>query len=80
MLNGGDYMLLTDLKLRRTHKYLDQYVSYAQVKGYTLEMREINPIHMISTSEIKVSCVIDEEHIREAVQVLHQKFGLDKIE
>lgn len=37
-------------------------------------------IHMISTSEIKVSCVIDEEHIREAVQVLHQKFGLDKIE
>ncbi|MGB4303034.1 MAG: aspartate kinase [Syntrophomonadaceae bacterium] len=37
-------------------------------------------IHMISTSEIKVSCVIDEDRIQEAVQVLHKKFGLDKIE
>lgn len=34
-------------------------------------------IHMISTSEIKVSCVIDEERIKEAVQILHDKFGLD---
>ena len=37
-------------------------------------------IHMISTSEIKVSCVIDEERIKEAVQILHDKFGLDKIQ
>lgn len=37
-------------------------------------------IHMISTSEIKISCVIDEDRIQEAVQVLHKKFGLDNIE
>lgn len=37
-------------------------------------------IHMISTSEIKVSCVIDEERIEEAVQILHKKFGLDNID
>ncbi len=35
-------------------------------------------IHMISTSEIKVSCVIDEEHLTRAMQSLHSRFGLDK--
>lgn len=38
---------------------------------------EIN-IHMISTSEIKVSCIIDEEHLTRAMQSLHRHFGLDK--
>lgn len=37
-------------------------------------------IHMISTSEIKVSCVIDEEETEKAVRVLHKKFELDGIE
>ncbi|MBO8159567.1 aspartate kinase [Thermosyntropha sp.] len=37
-------------------------------------------IHMISTSEIKVSCVIDEKELEKAVRVLHKKFELDKIE
>jgi aspartate kinase len=37
-------------------------------------------IHMISTSEIKVSCLIDEAHAQRAVKALHQKFQLDKIE
>lgn len=37
-------------------------------------------IHMISTSEIKVSCVVDEDRIQDAVRVLHKKFNLDKIE
>ena len=37
-------------------------------------------IHMISTSEIRVSCVIDECHINEAIKALHRKFELDKIE
>lgn len=35
-------------------------------------------IHMISTSEIKISCIIDEEHLTRAVQALHTRFGLDK--
>lgn len=37
-------------------------------------------IHMISTSEIKVSCIINEEEINNAVQVLHDKFRLDEID
>lgn len=36
-------------------------------------------IEMISTSEIKVSCIIEESKIEAAVNVLHKKFELDKI-
>jgi len=34
-------------------------------------------IEMISTSEIRITCIIQAERVREAVQVLHQAFGLD---
>lgn len=34
-------------------------------------------IHMISTSEIKVSCVIDKEETEKAVKAVHKKFNLD---
>jgi aspartate kinase len=34
-------------------------------------------IKMVSTSEIKVSCVVDKEAAHQAVQVLHAAFGLD---
>ena len=34
-------------------------------------------IMMISTSEIKISCIIEEKHTELAVQVLHRAFGLD---
>jgi aspartate kinase len=37
-------------------------------------------IQMISTSEIKVSCIIDSKYTELAVRVLHQAFGLDKKE
>lgn len=43
----------------------------------TLADENIN-IHMISTSEIKVSCVIDDKYTELAVRVLHQAFGLEK--
>jgi len=33
-------------------------------------------IEMISTSEIKISCVIGEEHMEKAVRAIHKKFGL----
>lgn len=36
-------------------------------------------IHMISTSEIKVSCIIDESKVETAVRTLHKKFKLDKL-
>lgn len=35
-------------------------------------------IQMIATSEIKVSCAIDEKDLEKAVKVLHSGFGLDK--
>ncbi|HDI51588.1 aspartate kinase [candidate division KSB1 bacterium] len=43
----------------------------------TLSEENIN-IQMISTSEIKISCVIEENAVQRAVQALHRKFELDK--
>ena len=34
-------------------------------------------IMMISTSEIKISCVIEEKHVESAVKLLHREFGLE---
>ncbi|GAW93248.1 aspartate kinase [Calderihabitans maritimus] len=41
-----------------------------------LAEEDIN-IQMISTSEIKVSCIIDAQEIQKAVLALHKKFGLE---
>ena len=35
-------------------------------------------IQMISTSEIKISCIIDPADAQKAVQVIHSKFGLEE--
>jgi aspartate kinase len=35
-------------------------------------------IEMISTSEIKISCVVNKKHGEEAVRAIHDKFGLGK--
>jgi len=43
----------------------------------TLARENIN-LKMISTSEIKISCVIDEKYTELAVRVLHDAFELDK--
>ncbi len=37
-------------------------------------------IQMISTSEIKISCVVDEKYTELAVRILHESFKLDQIE
>ena len=37
-------------------------------------------IRMVSTSEIKISVVIDEKFMELAVRALHTAFGLDKAE
>jgi aspartate kinase len=42
----------------------------------TLANHAVN-IEMISTSAIRISCVVDEEQVERAVQVLHTAFGLD---
>ena len=42
-----------------------------------LRLNKIN-IEMISTSEIKISCVIQRRNAKKAVQALHRAFGLSK--
>jgi len=42
-----------------------------------LSSKNIN-IQVISTSEIKISVLVDEQNTKEAVQVIHQVFELDK--
>jgi len=39
--------------------------------------RENINIMMISTSEIRISCIIEEKYTELAVRVLHTAFGLD---
>jgi aspartate kinase len=48
----------------------------AAVMFNTLSRENIN-IMMISTSEIRISCVIEEKYAELAVRVLHTAFGLD---
>jgi aspartate kinase len=48
-------------------------------KMFSVLSREGVNIEMISTSEIKVSCVIDDKYTELAVRVLHKAFDLDKI-
>jgi aspartate kinase len=43
----------------------------------TLAKEGIN-ILMITTSEIKVSCIIEEKYLELAVRALHTAFGLDQ--
>ena len=42
-----------------------------------LASKKIN-IDMISTSEIKISCVIDKKHAEKAIRAVHKAFGLGK--
>jgi len=37
------------------------------------------PIHNITTSEIKISCIVGKEHAQRALAIAHEAFGLDKI-
>ncbi len=45
----------------------------------TLANENIN-ILLISTSEIRISCIVSEKHVELAVRALHTAFGLDKTE
>jgi len=46
-------------------------------KMFEVLSREGVNIQMISTSEIKISCVIDEKYVELAIRSLHAAFGLD---
>ena len=47
-------------------------------KMFSALAKENINIMMISTSEIRISCIIEEKYTELAVQVLHTAFGLDK--
>ena len=53
------------------------HAGVAQTMFQTLAEKGIN-IHVISTSEIKISVLIDEEYQELAVRALHTAYGLDK--
>ena len=46
-------------------------------KMFEVLSREGVNIMMISTSEIKISCVIEEKYLELAMRALHTAFGLD---
>ncbi|HEY0876829.1 MAG TPA: ACT domain-containing protein, partial [Zeimonas sp.] len=52
-------------------------VGVASLMFRTLSEEGIN-IQMISTSEIKISVVIEDKYMELAVRALHKAFGLDK--
>ena len=47
-------------------------------KMFSVLARENINIRLISTSEIRISCIIEEKYAELAVRVLHTAFGLDK--
>ena len=53
------------------------HVGVASKMFHTLAEEGIN-IQMISTSEIKITVVIDEKYLELAVRVLHQTFDLEQ--
>ncbi|MDY6835987.1 MAG: aspartate kinase [Chloroflexota bacterium] len=52
---------------------------YASRMFRVLYDSEIN-IQLITTSEIRITCIIDEDKVPAAVQALHQAFELDKVD
>jgi len=72
--------VLTDENIAKVSIVGAGMVSHAGVasKMFTALANENINILMISTSEIKISCVVDAKYGELAVRVLHQAFGLDK--
>jgi aspartate kinase len=48
-------------------------------KMFEVLSREGVNIMMISTSEIKISCVVEEKYLELAMRALHTAFGLDRV-
>lgn len=50
---------------------------YAARMFTTLSEKNIN-IHLITTSEIRITCIVDDDRVSEAVRALHRAFELEK--
>jgi aspartate kinase len=72
--------VLTDENIAKVSIVGAGMVSHAGVasKMFTALAKENINILMISTSEIKVSCVVEAKYGELAARVLHQAFGLDR--
>jgi aspartate kinase len=70
----------TDLNLSKVSVVGIGMRSHAGVAAAMFEVLGKNGINieMISTSEIKISCVVKRKDVEKAVRLLHQKFGLGK--
>jgi aspartate kinase len=79
-LCGGDRLRATEqiAKVSIVGAGMRSHAGVAQRCFQLLADEGIN-IAMISTSEIKISCVIDAKYAELAVRVLHDGFGLDKL-
>jgi aspartate kinase len=49
-------------------------------KFFDVLARHQVPIHLVTTSEIKISAVIDQKHLSAAAQALHHEFSLDRVD
>ena len=65
------------VKISVTGVGMKSHAGVASVMFRTLAERGIN-IHNISTSEIKISVLIDSPYAELAVRALHQAYGLDR--
>lgn len=72
--------VITDSKIAKVSAIGVGMRSHAGVASrmFNCLAREGVNIQMISTSEIKVSCVVDEKYTELAVRALHEEFELDK--
>lgn len=77
--NTNKYQLLTDAKVAKISIVgigMRSHVGVASLMFRTLSEEGIN-IQMISTSEIKISIIIDDKYVELAVRSLHKAFGLN---
>jgi len=77
---GAEEVLMADdiAKVSVIGVGMKNHAGVAATMFSTLAAENIN-IRLISTSEIRISCVIDDRYAELAVRVLHQAFNLDKI-
>jgi len=77
---GGEEVMVADdiAKVSVIGVGMKNHAGVAATMFSALASENIN-IRMISTSEIRISCVIDERYAELAVRVLHKAFNLDKI-
>ncbi len=70
----------TDMNLSKVSVVGIGMRSHAGVAAAMFEVLGQNGINieMISTSEIKISCVVQRKHVEKAVRLLHKKFNLHK--